>query len=640
MAGHKNFQVNRNKNKNAVGVFDKSRNFNQSGELITKSEKLMNGVATWTAFYRSRPDIFAEEYLGLSLKPFQKILLYCMIHYNYTMFLASRGLGKTYLTALYCIIRCILFPGTKIVVAGGQKSQSMKIVTEKIPELINQSKTGMLKREIKGNIRTSMNTDDPNVEFVNGSWIKVTAATQGARSARANVLVLDEFRMIDPTIYRSVLRRFLAASRQPGYLEKPEYRNKQEYLERNQEIFLSSCYYKFNWSYERYNVFIKAMLKGKKYFVCGLPYQFAIKENLTNKEQLLDELAEEDMDEISWTMEMDCLFFGESEKAFFKTEELSQTRKVYRPIYPKPIYDLLKDKKFKYIPKGKDEIRLLSCDISAIGSKQNDNSVFTLIQLNPMMSKRDNTLFKGYKRTIPYIESMQGGHTETQAIRIRQLYDDLDCDYIILDRQGNGIGVYDNLCKRLYDRERDIEYDAFNSINEEKMQERCLVPNAEKRIYTVSATSEFNSEIAFLLKDDLKRNKIELLVNKNESFEYLSKFSEINGLPVETLVKLQIPYIQTDALINEMVLLESEINSATGFLKLKEQSGKRKDRYTSLSYGNFYASLLEKDLLKQGKSVDISAYGKTSQSQSTHSINPFSNNLSRLQGFAQRKQIF
>lgn len=174
----------------------------------------------------------------------------------------------------------------------------MKIVTEKIPELINMSKTGMLKKEIKGHIRTSMNTDDPNVEFMNGSWIKVVAANDGARSARANLLILDEFRMIKPEVYKNVLRRFLAASRQPLYLEKEEYKNKQEYLERNKEIFLTSAYYKFNWCYERFKVFSKAMKEGKRYFVCGFPYQIAIKENLTNREQLMDEMSEDDIDEV------------------------------------------------------------------------------------------------------------------------------------------------------------------------------------------------------------------------------------------------------------------------------------------------------------------------------------------------------
>ena len=619
----RNFQVKRNKAKNTVGVFDKKRNYSKSEENATKSEKLMNGIGEWASYYRSRPDKFAEEYLGLSLKPFQKIILYCMIHYNYTMFLASRGLGKTYLTALYCVIRCILFPDTKIIIASGQKSQAMKVVTEKIPELILQCKTGMLKREIKGSIRTNMNTDDPNVEFMNGSWIKIVAATQGARSARANLLILDEFRLIEPSIYKNVLRRFLASSRQPGYLSKPEYKNKQEYLERNQEIFLSSCWYKFNWSFDRYKVFIKSMLSGKKYFLCGLPYQIAIKENLTNKQQLLDEAAEDDIDTVGWEMEMNTMFFGESEKAFFKTEELNAIRKVYKPIYPKPFYDLFKDKNFKYTQKLKDEIRILSCDLAVIGGKENDSSIFKLIQLNPVFTIKDDNKFKGYERTVSYTESMNGAHTELQAIRIRQLYSDLDCDFIVLDRQGNGIGVYDNLCRNLYDRERDIEYPAFNSINEEKMQERCLVLDADKKIYTISATSEFNSEIAILLKNDIKRGKVRLLVDKNESYEYLGKFNSLINQKAEITVKLQAPYVHTDALINEMVLLESEVNQSSGYIKLKEQSGQRKDRYVALAYGNFFANELERDLLKEEPKQDFSEYTIIPQGSWTESTYEF-----------------
>jgi len=340
-------------------------------------------------------------------------------------------------------------------------------------------------------------------------------------------------------------------------------------------------------------------------------------------------LAEDDMDEVSWTMEMDCLFFGESESAFFKTDELVPIRKIYKPIYPKPFYNLLKDKKFKYIQKEQteinghryDEIRLLSCDIAMIGTKQNDASVFTLIKLTPIVSKREDSIVKGYKRSVLYMETIVGGHSETQAIRIRQLYDDLDCDYIVLDRQGNGIGIYDNLCKNLYDKERDIEYPAFNSMNEEKMQERCLVANAERRIYTVSATAEFNSEIAISLRDDIKRNRVELLVDKNESYEYLSKFNA-GTLPIEIMVKLQTPFLQTDALINEMVLLESERNQTSGFIKLKEQSGQRKDRYVSLAYGNFYASILEKDLLKGKDDNDLSNFANfTRKINSSNSSN-------------------
>ncbi len=65
------------------------------------------------AYYRDNPQRYVSEVLGITLKIFQKILLWCMMHYNFTMYLAARGQGKTYLTALFCCVRCILFPGTK-----------------------------------------------------------------------------------------------------------------------------------------------------------------------------------------------------------------------------------------------------------------------------------------------------------------------------------------------------------------------------------------------------------------------------------------------------------------------------------------------------------------------------------------------
>lgn len=59
-----------------------------------KSERLMNGVAYWAAFYRANPHRFCKDYLNIKgLRLFQKILLYAMMHNNYFIYLASRGQG-------------------------------------------------------------------------------------------------------------------------------------------------------------------------------------------------------------------------------------------------------------------------------------------------------------------------------------------------------------------------------------------------------------------------------------------------------------------------------------------------------------------------------------------------------------------
>lgn len=57
-----------------------------------KSERVMEGIGYWAAFYRENPQRFAADFLNLDLKIFQKILLYCMMHMIHFMYFASRGL--------------------------------------------------------------------------------------------------------------------------------------------------------------------------------------------------------------------------------------------------------------------------------------------------------------------------------------------------------------------------------------------------------------------------------------------------------------------------------------------------------------------------------------------------------------------
>ena len=58
-----------------------------------KDDKLMRGVGIWVSYDRLFPHKFVEDYFGIFLKPFQKILIYFMIHFNHFMYLASRGQG-------------------------------------------------------------------------------------------------------------------------------------------------------------------------------------------------------------------------------------------------------------------------------------------------------------------------------------------------------------------------------------------------------------------------------------------------------------------------------------------------------------------------------------------------------------------
>lgn len=91
---------------------------------MTREEKILQGVNDWTAYYRKNPHRFAEDYLHLDLHLFQKVLLVLMFLCVNFMFIGSRGIGKTFLSAIFCVTKCILYPGSKIVIASGTRGQA------------------------------------------------------------------------------------------------------------------------------------------------------------------------------------------------------------------------------------------------------------------------------------------------------------------------------------------------------------------------------------------------------------------------------------------------------------------------------------------------------------------------------------
>lgn len=145
-----------------------------------KSQRILNGVAFWGSFYRNNPQRFVKDYLNVNLKLFQKILIYQMMHNNYFLYVASRGQGKTYLMALFCIVRCILFPKTKICIASATRSQANEVLSKIVDDFMKNYGWGSdnLRREITYHI---VGSNKAVIEFANGSWIKVVTASDSGR---------------------------------------------------------------------------------------------------------------------------------------------------------------------------------------------------------------------------------------------------------------------------------------------------------------------------------------------------------------------------------------------------------------------------------------------------------------------------
>lgn len=582
-----------------------------STHYLSNPKNVLNTLA-WITFFRKNIHRLAIDYLGISLYPYQALVLYLMGIGNFTNIIGSRSIAKSFLIALYACCKAILYPNSQIVVASATVGQAELIISKKIQdELMNASP--QLRKEIADIKRVNGKL---KVFFHNGSTIVVVPALDSARGERSTLLIREENRMIDKKIDDSVLSPFQVTRFTP-YIKLSPYDKMPELKEEPEDVYITSSWLDDgHWMWNIADTAFKDMLNHGTSYLLAFDESVVLKHGIKTKKQL--ERERKKLDSLSWRIEYLNERVKENTSAFFNYQELARQQKILRPFYPRKLIDVLSHKKNLYeLPKQSGEIRIVSCDMAFIQGDKNDNSIFSCIRLLPestthTLSDKSVETNNGYRRQIPYIESIQGGDTDKQALRIRQLFEDFKADYIVLDLRNAGISVYDKLAKVMYDDERNIEYSPLSCMNNDDVANRIKVPNANPCIFVIVASQKLNSEIAMKFKTTLQDNKIDLLIPFNKALEdQLPKMEEyqqavLSGM--EEQLFYEKPYIETQEFINETNNLICERKDQTGIIVISEKGNNRKDRYTSVSYGNYFASLLEQDLLSDNSDYETCVF--------------------------------
>ena len=561
-------------------------------------------VLDWFTFWRRNPSRFIQRYFGIVLHLYQHIILYLMDIYPSICIVAARSAAKSFIIALYACKEAILRPGARIVVASATKKQARLIVSEKIKKEIMPN-SPLLQEEIES-FKDSQN--DIEVNFRNGSSIVVVAANDNARGYRATVMIYEEFRMILKNIIDSVLSPFLYA-RQIPFMQHEEYK---ELLEEPKEIYISSAWYRSHWMWGTMKKLLKNMLKDDSAVIIAMDYSISLYHHIKTRAFLQKE--REKLDPITWTIEYENQMIAENAHAYFDYELLNKNRVIKRAFYPRRNDDVISKIKNRYaIPKQPGEVRILSCDIAAVGGSRNDNSVFSCIRLLPESKEYKAStvdgdfieIKQGYRRQLVYLEAANGGETTKQAIRIKQLFYDFEADYCVIDLQNIGLAVYDMLAKVLYDEERNREYTPWTCMNDKDVANRIVITGQVPVVYGIKASLDLNNKIAVCMRNTLDNKMMELLINHTEGIEELHNIvPEYAMADLDEQLFFEKPYLETVALINEMIALEYTVMNQTGVIRIEEKGTARKDRYTSVSYGNYFAELLEQDLFSDSSEYD------------------------------------
>lgn len=575
------------------------------------NQKNVLHVLAWGTFFRRNMHRFVIDYLKILLYEYQAIAIYMMGISNLICIIASRNDAKSFIVAVYAVSRCLLYKGTTFRIGASTEKQAKLIVSEKImDELCDWSP--ILKKEIED---YSVRNNDIFVKFRNGSKITVFVANENARGLRSNAICREETRQIKKKVEDSVISPF-QTPRKPKYMFKNEYKNNKDLKEQPVDIYISSSWYDDgNWMWDIAKQALDAMKKHNGGLMLAFDESIAIKHELKTIEQLIKEKSKQDP--ATWKIEFLNLKLRDSVSSYFTYKMLINRQVLKQVFYPRTTMDFKLGKKNKYaIPKLDNEIRVISNDIAFVAGSQNDNSVYSCIRAIPESVTYDTDtnsieVTQGYRRLYPYIESNQIGDTTLQAIRIRQLYEDFNADYIVIDSRNGGLQIVYSLQKVLYDEERGIEYKPLKVMNNDEYAKVCQSENAKPCIFVINATQVLNSDIAIAFRKNLNENRIEFLTNLNVAREsILNKNQEyINSLKDDAIKQnyFEMPFLETQLMINECAELQYEKMPQTGIIKIYEQGSKRKDRYTSCSYGSYFIDKLELDLSHTEEQYDYSA---------------------------------
>lgn len=238
--------------------------------------------------FRSNLRWAAKVILGVKLFPYQEIVLKAMFRKDFPLVICSRGFGKTFMGAVFCCLYPLFNQGKKIVVLAPSFKQS-KLLFAEMERIISRPEAKVFRDVIGDGI--SHGNDEYSMK-IGTSELKALPLGSGEkiRGFRANVIIIDEYVAMPPSIIQEVIEPFLVVNsnvvaRQEIYDKESELikagamkESERTKFENPKLIGLTSASYKFQFLYNTYLKYIEAITDPSKkgdetYAVLQMSYQ-------------------------------------------------------------------------------------------------------------------------------------------------------------------------------------------------------------------------------------------------------------------------------------------------------------------------------------------------------------------------------
>ena len=557
VASYNNFQSDNKKN--SVNRSVHNPEFNASVSALGSQEKndfdksIYNykRFISWCRFY---PDLFLDlikpEKGGINLHLDQRILLRSILRFYSVYGVYSRGYSKTMCEVLAMFLICMFFPNAELALTAQTKQNAAELLKAKYNEIIKHYP--ILKSEIYGNPKFSK--DDAELCFMNGSRLDILANSSSSKGQRRHRINVEEAALVDKELFDDAIAPIVEVPRitcgKLGIVDPEELNGSLSYF--------TTAGFRGSSEHDRTLQMIDNMLELKGEIVLGaswlLPCWYG---RGSTKSAILKKKSK--MSSVSFAQNYESEWVGNVEGALVSINKVLKLRNL-------PQAKTKADKGFDYI---------LGIDVARSQSSNNNQSSVSVLEVH----RNSNGKIVSLPLVNLYTISNALNFT-AQAVEIKKIKIAFEAKAAIIDKNGLGIGLCDELLKETFDPNNGENLGCWDTLNTDDEPE---TQNAEKCLYALTPQSA-QSEIIVNFINVVDASILRLLEKRNDIYDLEDKDNYIENV---------LPFLHTDFLIEEIANLQLK-TLGTGKLTIEKTSKKYdKDRFSAVAYGAWYAMTFE-----------------------------------------------
>ena len=516
-------------------------------DYVNRNLDKLKALRSWFLWYPDLAfDLMSPSIGGLKLCFDQRVSMRCDARFAAFHDCRPRGSAKTFGNVWVAIVDCIVLPMIEIALSAQTKENAAELLNDKFSEF--QRYVPALKNEI-AKFRNSKN--DCEIDFRNQSRLDTLSNSQNSKGQRRKRLRMEESALVDEDLFQDALKPVVEVARSTcGKLAITDP------CELNQQI----CYYTTpGWrGSDEHNRVLKMIrnmvdLKGEMVIGCDwmLPCWYG---RGSTKAQILEKMKT--MNPTAFKQNYGGEWTGSSTGALVNINSLLKCRTLTEPVFK---------------PDKNDEI-FIGVDVARSQNSANNQSSMAIARVR--RNEKNNRV-----QSIEIINLFNIANTlnfTNQAIIVKNMQKQYNAKAVVLDSNGLGIGLVDELLKNTYDPRTGDFLPCFGSLNTTNQSED---PQNEIRcLYEMKAQTAQTKIIGNFI-DVVDSGTLRLLEQKQYDVFAAERDEEYQGKFM--------PYIQTDLLVEEVANLKLETNGKN--LSVKKEVGRiDKDRFSALAYVIYY----------------------------------------------------